>query len=110
MRYPTYVCSHLPRHVCWVGDNCRGGQAQAGHEDCAVEQGVAFAHLRVESESDICFGVRQVDTHWREEEKTREGGTGAVTHQSDALRIAAKLTDVLLVKKDDRCDNDVESM
>ena len=64
-----------------------------------MEQGVAFAHLRVESESDICFGVRQVDTHWREEEKTREGATGAVTHQSDALRIASKLTDVLLEKK-----------
>ena len=43
---------------------------------------------------------KQVDTHGREEEKTREGGTGAVTHQGDALRIAAKLTDVLLVKKD----------
>ena len=58
----------------------------------------------------VVLDTKEVDTHWREEEKTREGGTGAVTHQGDALRIAAKLTDVLLVKKDDRCDNDVESM
>ena len=42
---------------------------------------------------------KQDNTHGREEEKTREGGTGAVAHQGDALRIAAKLTDVLLVKK-----------
>ena len=104
------MCGHLPRHVSWVGDHCGGGQARAGHEDCAVEQGVALAHLRVESGSEISFGVRQVDTHGREKEKSREGGAGAVTHQGDALRIAAKLTDVLLVKKGDLCDNDVESM
>ena len=64
-----------------------------------MEQGVALAHLQVESESDICFGVQQVETHWREEEKTKEGSTSAVAHQGDALRIAAKLTNVLLVKK-----------
>ena len=47
----------------------------------------------------MLWRINKVDTHGREEEKTREGGTGAVTHQGDALRIAAKLTDVLLVKK-----------
>ena len=37
-----------------------------------------------------------MDTDWRQEKETGEGSAGPVTHQSDALRVAAKLADVFL--------------